>query len=304
MEIVKAEVLGFCVGVRRAVEMIEREVRENGSLATFGAVVHNPHVVQELAKKGARVVESLDEIEEGTVAITAHGVGEEIYKEVEWWGLRLVDTTCPIVRKAQRAAHKLANEGFRIVIYGEESHPEVQGILGWTKGKGIAILDPETKVSIPGRKVALLSQTTKGQQSFVQFVAEFLARNMDRINEVRVMNTTCPETSKRYDAARKLASYSDMIIVIGGRNSANTRKLAQVCALSGVETHQIEDAAEIKLSWLAGKTPLDKHEVPYQRVGVTAGASTPDSAIALCINRLQELIDTVKVKESVPIRRG
>jgi len=284
MEIRKAKVLGFCVGVRRAVQLIEQEV-ERGPLETLGAVVHNPHVVQRLERQGARVIRDLAEARSGRVAITAHGVGEAVYREIEERGLELVDTTCPIVARAQRAARKLAEAGFDIVIFGEHDHPEVRGILGWSRGRGVAILDPAVSVKIHRRRVALLSQTTKGQELFVRFISEFLARHIGELNEVRIVNTTCPETGKRYESAKELAHWADLMLVVGGRNSANTRRLAETCAKEGVRTYHIEDASEIEPAWLLGK----------ERIGVTAGASTPDLAIEEVIRRVEELEVSVAV---------
>lgn len=278
MKIKKAKVLGFCFGVRRAIEMVEEGARE-GPIDSLGSVVHNPVVVERLKESGVRVVGSIDEVEAGAIAVTAHGRGPEIAEEAARRGLRLVDATCPIVRKSQKAARKLVDEGYRLIIYGEADHPEVKGVLAWTRGQGTAILDPDQEVDIPRRKVALLSQTTKSEESFAQFVARFVARNIGRINELRVINTTCPETDERYHAARELATECDLIIVVGGRNSANTRKLAQTCREAGVETYHIETAAEIDPAWLEGK----------EVVGVTAGASTPDESIDEVIGRLREL---------------
>jgi 4-hydroxy-3-methylbut-2-enyl diphosphate reductase len=155
----------------------------------------------------------------------------------------------------------------------------VRGVLAWTEGKGTAILDPEADVDIPRRKVALLAQTTKSEESFAQFVARFVGHNIGRINELRIVNTTCPETDERYHAARELAAECDLIIVVGGRNSANTRKLAQTCADTGVETHQIERAGEMDAAWLEGR----------DTVGVTAGASTPDESIEEVVGQLRKL---------------
>ena len=278
MEIRKAEVLGFCVGVRRAVQIIEEEVKK-GPLETLGAVVHNPHVVEKLEQRGAKVIRSLEEARTGRVAITAHGVGEEVYRKLQERNLELIDTTCPIVSRAQRAAHKLAAEGFDIVIYGEADHPEVRGILGWTGGRGVATLDPEVPLKIHRRRVALLAQTTKGEEAFVEFISRFLKKHIAELNEVRIVNTTCPETGKRYAAAEELARWADLMLVVGGRNSANTRRLAETCARAGAETYHIEDAAEIRREWLQGK----------ERIGVTAGASTPDEAIEAVIRRVEGL---------------
>jgi 4-hydroxy-3-methylbut-2-enyl diphosphate reductase len=277
MELRKAEVLGFCGGVRRAVRMIERELEE-GPLETLGAVVHNPRVVAELERRGAHVISSLEEARSGRVAITAHGVGEEVYREIEARGLELIDTTCPIVLRAQRAAASLAEEGFKVIIFGEADHPEVRGLLGWTKGSGVAVLDPTAPLELP-RRAALLSQTTKGAELFAQFVGRFLEHHLGKLEELRIINTTCPETGRRYEAAKELSRWAELVLVVGGRNSANTRRLAETCARMGVETHLIEEAAEIDPRWLIGK----------ERIGVTAGASTPDSAIAAVIQRLEEL---------------
>jgi 4-hydroxy-3-methylbut-2-enyl diphosphate reductase len=160
-------------------------------------------------------------------------------------------------------------------------------VLAWTEGKGRAILDPEAEIDIPHRKLALLAQTTKSEQSFAEFVGRFVGRNLGRINELRIVNTTCPETDERYHAAHELAAECDLVIVVGGRGSANTRKLAQTCADSGVETQQIERAREIEPEWLEGK----------ETVGVTAGASTPDESIDEVVARLEKLAEMLQAKE-------
>ncbi len=279
MRIEKARALGFCFGVRRAIEVVERAAEEHGPIDSLGSVVHNPQVVDRLAAKSIQVVNGLEEARNGTVAITAHGAGPQVVEEAAARGLRLVDATCPIVRKSQKVVQRLQEAGFQVIVYGDEAHPEVRGVLAWTKGSGFAIQDPQALLNIRRHKVALLAQTTKSEQSFAAFVAAFVAGHIGRISELRVINTTCPETDERYHAARELAAQSDLLIVIGGKNSANTRKLADTCAATGVETHHIETAAEIDPAWLVSK----------KAVGVTAGASTPDEAIDAVIQRLREL---------------
>lgn len=278
MQIKVAKALGFCFGVRRAIQMVEAATEEGERIDSLGFVVHNPDVVRQLNRRGVSVVSNLAEAQSRTVAITAHGAGPEVLaaaaREHE-----VVDTTCPIVAKAQRAARILVNAGFPLVIFGEESHPEVRGVLAWSKRKGVAVLDPRTPVELRKRKVALMAQTTKSQQSFAQFIGEFLAHNLGRLNEVRIVNTTCPETEDRYYAARELAAEADLMIVIGGKNSANTRKLAETCAACGVETHQVESVSDLDPAWIEGK----------EVVGITAGASTPDESIQAVAARLMEL---------------
>jgi len=279
IEIKIATSLGFCFGVRRAIEMVEGAASEKGRIDSLGSIVHNPVVAERLDNRGVGIVSGFDGVSAPNVAITAHGAGPEVYRKAQNAGLEMVDTTCPIVARAQRAARKLVNSGFKVIIYGDEAHPEVRGVLAWTRGRGVVLASADDPVEIPRRKVALMSQTTKSQQMFTDFVAKFLANHIDRINEVRIINTTCPETEDRYAAARELAHEVDLMIVIGGRNSANTGKLASTCRNAGVETYQIEREDEIEAEWLQGK----------KRIGVTAGASTPDESVAAAVARLREI---------------
>ncbi len=279
MHVIKADVLGFCFGVRRAVTMIETELEQNGPLCTLGAIVHNTHVVESLMEKGGRLVRGLDEVLPGeAVAITAHGAGEEVYQAIHERGLRLIDTTCPIVRRAQQTAASLVKDGFFVIVYGESEHPEVKGILSWTAGRGIATQTP--KVEIPGRAkgVAVVAQTTKNPQQFAQFAERATREFAGRFPEIRIVNTTCPETGRRYQAGSELAKKVDVILVVGSRSSANTRKLAETCRATGVPTYHIESSGEIEGDWLAG----------FKRCGVTAGASTPDNVIEKVILRLND----------------
>lgn len=278
LQIKTATSLGFCFGVRRAIEMVE-SAAVAGPIDSLGAIVHNPVVTERLADQGVGVVRGFGQTSAGRVAITAHGAGPDVYAKASGDGLELIDTTCPIVAKAQRAARRLVNAGFKVIIYGDEQHPEVRGVLAWTRGRGVVLAHASDPVEIPRRKVALLSQTTKSQQMFSEFVAEFLSLHIDRVNEVRIINTTCPETEDRYAAARRLADEVEAMIVVGGSSSANTAKLAATCRAAGVETHQIEREDEIDPMWLRDKGV----------VGVTAGASTPDESVSAVVRRLREI---------------
>jgi len=279
LKIELARVYGFCPGVRRAVRMVEEHLAREGPLATLGAIVHNSHVVEALQEKGARVARTVSEVKEPTVAITAHGAGQEVYAEIEKRGLKLVDTTCPIVKRAQEAARRLAEEDYTVLIYGEEAHPEVRGMLSWTKGKGYATLFPGELPELSARKLAVISQTTKDREAFWGFVRDVIARFHPLLGDLRVVDTTCPETGRRYQAALELAAHVQAIFVVGSRNSANTRKLAETCRKTGVATYFIESAEEIDPAWVAG----------LSRVGVTAGASTPDEVIDQVIARLYKM---------------
>ncbi len=279
MEIVKADLFGFCFGVRRAVDIVEDKLEEHEKIDTLGPIVHNPNVVEDLSNEGAEVVNSLDNVDTSSVVITAHGAGRDIHSEIENKGLDLIDTTCPIVKKAQETAEDLVNKGYQVVIYGENDHTEVRNILGWLDGKGVAILDPKEEVPIAEGKVALLSQTTKGKKYFFDFAADFLRANRNSLEDVKIVDTTCGETRRRYEAAERLAERVELILVVGGKNSANTRKLAEVAGNTGIETHHIKDETEIEPEWVEG---VDK-------VGITAGASTPQSAVSSVEETLQEL---------------
>lgn len=278
MKIVKASVLGFCFGVRRAVTMIETELGENGPLYTLGAIVHNTHVVESLAAQGAKLVKGLNEVPSGgTVAITAHGAGEETYAEIRERGLRLVDTTCPIVRRAQETAAALVKEGLFIVLYGEAEHPEVKGILSWTADQGMATQTPEIGIPSEVKGIAIIAQTTKNPRLFAEFAQQIAKDFTGKVPEIRIIDTTCPETGRRYQAAQELAREVDALLVVGNRSSANTRKLVEVGRTTGVPTHHIESAEEIDWALLTGD----------QRIGVTAGASTPDEVIEKVVLQLQ-----------------
>jgi 4-hydroxy-3-methylbut-2-enyl diphosphate reductase len=287
IEVRTASALGFCFGVRRAIDMVEDAAAERGTIDSLGSIVHNPVVAEHLQSRGVGIVGGFEGVSSPSVAITAHGAGPEVYQRVEEQRLDLVDTTCPIVARAQRAARRLVDGGFKVIIFGDENHPEVRGVLAWTRGQGIVLASADDPVDIPRRKVALMSQTTKSQHAFTDFVSRFLALHIDRINEVRVINTTCPETEDRYEAARQLAEEVDLMIVIGGRNSANTGKLTATCRNAGVETYQIEREDEIEQAWLRGR----------RVVGVTAGASTPDESVVAAVRRIQQLDPTEGRKE-------
>ena len=281
IEIRLATSLGFCFGVRRAIHMVEDATTDRERIDSLGSIVHNPVVAERLDARGIGIVSGFDAVTAPSVAITAHGAGPDVYRIAQKAGLEIIDTTCPIVARAQRAARKLVNAGFKVIIFGDESHPEVRGVLAWTRGRGVVLASADDPVEIPRRKVALMSQTTKSQHMFTDFIGRFMANHIDAINEVRIINTTCPETEDRYAAALALSQDVDLMIVIGGRNSANTGKLAGTCRTAGVETYQVERDDEIVPDWLRGKTC----------VGVTAGASTPDESVQAVVRRLRA-IDT------------
>lgn len=278
MKVEKARELGFCFGVRRALSIIEGAAGGAG-IATLGPIVHNKTVVARLKGLGVGVVDDIDSLEGGVIAISSHGVSPETLDRIDARGLGMIDTTCPIVRSAQKAARRLATAGFGIIIFGEASHPEVRGLLGWAGRNAIASMDAEV-VPVDGlpRRIGIMAQTTQSRGEFTTFVNRLTERLLPHSQEIRVINTLCQETQKRQLAAVELAATSDLMIVVGGHNSANTRRLAEVCQHI-VDTYHIENASEIEAGWLKGK----------RSVGVTAGASTPDEAIEQVMRRIKEL---------------
>ncbi len=289
MEILLARDMGFCFGVRRAVEMMEEATQKLGGLSSLGSTVHNHQVVERLKRQGVDVIASPDEVVSRPVAITAHGVSEATVRELKDKGVPLIDTTCPIVTRSQQWAKRLAEEGFAVVVFGDPNHKETRGVLGWAKDSGFAVPSVDRLHDLPEdlpSRIGVLSQTTETETHFAEFVRALLELRMDRISELRVINTLCNATTSQQAAAQELARKVDLMVVIGGRESANTRHLADVAREEGVETYHVESAGEIRPEWLDG----------HDRVGVTAGASTPDEAVDAVVARLREL-ETVGAKK-------
>ncbi len=272
----KARELGFCFGVRRAIKLIENAARKQQGITTLGPIVHNRLVVARLAAMGVKSINNLDEFNGGTIAIASHGVSPEALERINALQVNVIDTTCPNVRSAQKAAKQLSESGFSVIIFGEATHPEVKALVGWAGDKAIATLgDNGIAWYEPSDRLGILSQTTQGKAQFTDFTGALLKKAFPDVHEVRVINTLCDETQKRQTAAFDLALKSDLMIVVGGRNSANTQRLADVCSPI-TETHLIETADEIEAIWLSGK----------RKIGITAGASTPDEAIAEVAQKL------------------
>lgn len=277
MKVEKARELGFCFGVRRALGIIEEAAVGGQRIITLGPIVHNRTVVARLAGLGVEVADSIEGLNGGVTAVSSHGVPPGVFEKIKAAGVPFIDTTCPIVRSAQKAAHRLAQSGYGVVIFGEASHPEVRGLLGWAGGGAQAAMEAGSiDLEALPKRVGVLAQTTQNRGEFVSFVNCLGARLLPNAQEVRIINTLCRETQKRQSAAVELAGASDLMIVVGGHNSANTRHLAEVCR-SIVETHHIENAAEIDSAWLKGRGA----------VGITAGASTPDEAIQEVLERVR-----------------
>ena len=277
MDIIIANNAGFCFGVTRALELANRAAEDTSRpVHTLGALIHNPQEVARLEAAGVRQVESLEEVTEGTVILSAHGVDPSVEAEARARGLEVIDATCPFVLRAHAHIRQLAAEGYAVLILGDPGHREVTGLAARAEGKATIISSAAEAAALPaGAKYGLVVQTTQRPERLRE-VAGVLA---ERSRELRVFNTICEATVKRQESARELAERVDLMIVVGGRNSANTARLTEICASTGPPTHQIETADELEGGWLAGAS----------RVGVTAGASTPEWIVTQVAARLREL---------------
>src|SRR6185312_2734941 len=294
-QIILAEEMGYCWGVRRALDIITKAGNVEQPVATIGDVIHNPQIVERLKSQGIDTAESVAEAADHgftRVAITAHGAGPGRAEDAHARGLELIDTTCPLVTKVQRLGQKLVRQGYYLVVYGDSYHPEVRGIIAWSDttraaaAKKVVDLPWNAARGLggdgamePPRKVAVVSQTTKNVDEFLHFVGELVQMVARDGGEIRVCNTICEPTSQRQNALKKLARESDAILAIGGKKSSNTARLAEVGRSYGVPSYHIERVEEIDGSWLDG----------VENIGVTAGASTPDDVIADVVRRLQTL---------------
>jgi (E)-4-hydroxy-3-methyl-but-2-enyl pyrophosphate reductase len=278
MEVIVADNAGFCFGVKRAIKMANDTLDQApGSVKSLGQLIHNPQVVNHFHKRGLEVVADLEDLaSDATVVIRSHGVGPDVKQAVLDRGLRVVDTTCPFVTKAQQYASRLVNENYKVVVIGDQLHPEVVGVVAHTEGKAIVINsveEAERLKFIP--RMGVVFQTTHA----IGHVQEIVGALLKRGKEVRVFNTLCGATTSMQKTAVELAPDVEAMVVVGGRQSANTAQLAEVCRKVNPKVYQVESAEEIDPSWFIG----------VHRVGVSAGASTPDEVIAEVVERLTGL---------------
>ena len=272
MEITVAKSAGFCFGVQRAVDSVYKELEENsGKIYTFGPIIHNEQVVEDLNNRGIEVidtVEQLKKIKEGTVVIRSHGVAKEIYDILEQQKLKMVDATCPFVKKIHNIVLDESNNGKTIIIIGNDNHPEVEGIKGWVNGEVIVINKEEQieKLSLPEQtKACIVSQTTFNHNKFKYLVEIIRKKGYD----ITVVNTICNATHVRQVEAQKISSKVDGMIVIGGKNSSNTQKLYDICRNECENTFYVQTVKDLNL-----------HELKsLKSIGITAGASTPKNII-------------------------
>ena len=278
MKVVLAENAGACYGVQRALDLALDASSTYGIAYTLGPLIHNPKVVSDLEKRGVHVAESLEDVACGTVIIRSHGVTPEVKDAVESIGLPIVDATCPHVSRAQKAAAELASQGCRVIVVGEEGHPEVEGLRAYARREGAkvdVVLKPEEMPGDLRAPIGIVVQTTQRRENLEAIVEAVRAQGI----EPEVKRTICSATRLRQDAAASLAESVDAIVVIGGRNSSNTTRLAEICSDACEHTYHVESAHELDSAWFAG----------CETVGVTAGASTPEEQIRTVVECLSAM---------------
>ena len=278
MKIIKADSAGFCFGVERAVSLAAEAAQTQGSISSLGELIHNRHVNDRLKASGISVRESIDDFSEGTVIIRSHGVGKEIYEKIRQKNLRLIDATCTYVRSIQNTAEKYYSEGYCVIIVGDETHPEVIGVNGRCENNAVIVQNTEQAEAVcTDKPVCAVAQTTIIKKLFDD-ICEIIRK---KYPQAVIFNTICSATSKRQTEAENIAKLSDAMIVIGGRNSSNTRKLVEICMVHCNRVLHIESAAEINFEQLS----------ECEIIGITAGASTPTQIILEVINTMENTME-------------
>ena len=273
MEIKLAKNYGFCFGVKRAIEIAE----ESKNATTMGPLIHNNEEIKRLKENfDVTTAHTMDELgETQKVIIRTHGIVKDDLKKLQASQKEIIDATCPFVTKPQEIVEKMSQERYKIIIFGDENHPEVKGVKSYAVNEPVVILGVEELKNVPlGPKVAIVSQTTRKFAEFMKIVNYLV----ERVAEVRVFNTICNATFENQDAARELSKESDIMIVIGGKNSSNTKQLLNISQDNCAACYLVENEKELLKAWFEGK----------QKCGVTAGASTPDWIIEKIIAKIRE----------------
>jgi 4-hydroxy-3-methylbut-2-enyl diphosphate reductase len=276
VKVILARENGFCFGVKKAVELTEAAAEQGGPVYNLGQVVHNPIISERLQARGVEVISSPGQAPAGTVIIRAHGVPPAVRQEIEERGLTCIDATCSLVIRAQRFTRQLADEGYRVIILGTPTHPEVIGLKGFAGDEHVVVETKEEWEKLPRMKRAgVVSQSTQPPWAFKDLVAHLT----DIAQELKVFNTVCPVTVKRQHATEELAEVVDTVVVVGGKNSANTRELVNLVRMNGGTAYHVEDERELEARWFKG---LDS-------VGLIGGTSTPMETLLVVKERMETL---------------
>jgi len=277
LKIILSKKMGFCFGVKKSVKLAKNALKtRKNNLYMLGSIINNPQVIEYFIKRGVKITDNLDEVpEESTVITRAHGISPTMLKKAYQKKLSIVDTTCPYVRKVQKIARYLYEKDYFIVIYGDKKHPEVLSLLDTIQNNALVINSiHDAKKITKKKKIGFISQTTKNIYDFYKLSTILL----NRAEELRIFNTICKSTTERQKSVLELAKEVDVLLVIGGKESANTTRLAEIGKNQGVKTYHIETKNQLKYKWFH----------PEDKVGITSGASTPDWVTNEIIDKLKE----------------
>jgi 4-hydroxy-3-methylbut-2-enyl diphosphate reductase len=277
VEIIVAKKAGFCFGVKRAIDIAFQLAREKRKgVYTLGPIIHNPQVVERLKEKGIVPIEDIKTKKKvRALIIRTHGIPLHLSKEISYMGCEIIDATCPFVKKAQYYAKLLKEEGYQVVILGEKNHPEVKGLMSYANDDDVIVIDSETPLPKLKSRVGIVVQTTQSLEA----LKKVLSDTLEHANEIKVYNTICNSTALRLKETEKMARKVDVMLVVGGKNSANTTQLTRLCKSLSVPTYHIETSSEIKEEWVKNA----------KKLGITAGASTPEWIIKEVEKRIRDI---------------
>ncbi len=280
---------GFCFGVKKAINLALKASKEEKKIVTLGPIIHNPQMVNKLNEQGIESIEKLSEINDRPTIIRSHGVEKNILQKLKHNNIKILDATCPYVSKTQNFANKLSREGYFVIIMGDKNHPEVQALCSYVSGEVLVVENADELIEKKYEKIGIISQTTRNVKDLQKLVGKLVPL----CKEMRIINTICNATTVRQNSTIELAKKSDLMIVIGGKNSSNTKMLAKI-STPFVKTFHIETENEIQNKWFEN----------IETVGITAGASTPDLVIVNVYNKiikdLKSLDNIAKKIEDIP----
>ena len=284
MKVKVAEKCGFCHGVENAISLAEKVLEKGTTVYSLGPIIHNKDIVRKLAKKGLKTVSSISQIGKGTVLIRSHGLAPKQITQIKKMGLKIVDATCVLVKRLQEIAKQLEKGGYKVVIIGDKNHPEVQSVVGCLKDAVVVSGSQDLRKLSKNKKLGIVCQTTQSAELFGQVVGSIIREGF---GELKVINTLCKEAQKRQASAVRLCKKVDCFFVLGGLDSANTRKLAELCKKYNWQTYHLQNWKEFDKKMILGK----------EKAGVTAGASTPKWVIDEFVANLEKEGDNPQKKK-------
>jgi 4-hydroxy-3-methylbut-2-enyl diphosphate reductase len=276
MEIMVARNAGFCFGVKRAMNLVEKARVGKNILYTLGPIIHNPQVVSKLEKQGVGIIYDLHRLKQGNVVVRSHGADSSFFEEAEKKGIGIVDATCPFVKSAQNLIKQLSKEKYKIVIVGEKDHPEVKGLVSYANTEVKVIQKTnQLKNVFSWKRIGVISQTTQSRENLKIIVTGLLQHT----KEIKIYNTICEATQYRQNEAKKIAQKTDLMLIIGGYNSANTNRLARTCKEIQNKTYHVETEKDLEISWFKN----------VKKVGISTGTSTPQWIIEEVVKKLRRI---------------